>query len=95
MPGGEHECSTFNVPLKFLFLSELLVPCIFFCSVLEFLAHTNQFFYYSVFLFQYLMQFFYGGGDGLAYDTLAAAMVSQADYCTKPITHSHQQNMFR
>lgn len=30
------------------------------------------------FCFQYLMRFFYGGGDGLAYDTLAAPMVSQS-----------------
>ena len=44
--------------------------------MIHFFSYTRI---YSVyFCFQYLMRFFYGGGDGLTYDTLAAPMVSQS-----------------
>ena len=41
-------------------------------------SFTRTVFISVYFFFQYLMQFFYGGGDGLAYDALAAPMVSQS-----------------
>lgn len=53
-------------------------PVIILCIHKKWSIFTPTLVFISVyFCFQYLMRFFYGGGDGLAYDTLAAAMVSQ------------------